>query len=227
MSSINYVKNSAKKNQAEFKQLNLFKDIMVIIKDPLPEEYDLKTILKKIENNIPRHLFNDLDIVYVGAFKELKARQVESAYMDGAIYLSNEQPSEENIYNSIIHELAHNVEKVFEYEVYGDDKILEEFLSKRKQLRSILESNNLYCDSTLYLRPELTRDFDNFLFKTVGYDRLSLLSVNLFISPYSATSLREYFASGFEHYFADENPEYIKKISPKLYNKIIALTKIY
>ena len=226
MSNVNYVKNSAKKNQAAFKQLNLFNDIMVVVKDALPEEYNLKTILKKIENNIPKHLFNNLDIIYVGAFKELKARQVESAYMDGAIYLSNEQPSEENIYNSIIHELAHNVEKIFEYEVYGDDKILQEFLLKRKQLRNILENNKLYCDATLYLRSELTRDFDNFLFKTVGYDRLALLSSNLFISPYSATSLREYFASGFEHFFADENPEYIKKISPKLYNKIIALTKM-
>ena len=118
------------------------------------------------------------------------------------------------------------MEKIFEYEVYGDDKILEEFFLKRKQLKNILENNKLYCDPTLYLRSELTRDFDNFLFKTVGYDRLALLTSNLFISPYSATSLREYFASGFEHFFADENSEYIKKISPKLYNKIIALTKM-
>jgi len=225
MSSINYIKKSSAKNAAQVREYNLFDSILVIIANPLQQEINLKNILKRIEKNIPKHLFINLDIIYFGDFKELKARQVSSAYMDGAIYLSNEQVSDEEIYNSIVHELAHSIEKNFENDLYGDDKILEEFLSKRKKLKSILESNNLFCADSLYIRSEFTRDFDNFLFKTVGYDRLASLSANLFISPYSATSLREYFASGFEHFYCSENPEYILQISPKLYKKIISLTK--
>lgn len=226
MSSLSYIKKSSEKNQKEAKEYNLFGDILVIIKDPFSQQVHLKNVLKRIEQNIPKKLFTDLDIIYIGKFKELAARQVASVYMDGAIYLSNEIVDEEEVYNSIVHELAHNIEKVFQEEVYGDSKILEEFLNKRKQLKSILESNKLYCFENLYLNPDFTRDFDDFLFKKVGYDRLALLSSNLFISPYSATSLREYFAAGFEHCFCSENPDFLKKISPKLYNKINRLTKI-
>jgi len=225
MSSIEYIKKSSNKNSSLLKEYHLFNDILVVITSPLSNDVNIKKILKRIEKNIPKHLFINLDIIYFGDFKELKARQVSSAYMDGGIYLSNNQISDEEIYNSIIHELAHSIEKNFEYDLYGDEKILEEFLNKRKQLRGILESNKLYCEPSLYLKTEYTRDFDNFLFKTVGYDKLALLISNIFISPYSCTSLREYFASGFEHYYCSENPEYIKNISPKLYNKIISLTK--
>jgi hypothetical protein len=225
MSSVGYIKKSSANNQSNQREYSLFGSIFIIIKDPLNENIKLKNIIKRIEKNVPKHLFQDLDIIYFGKFKELNARQVQSAYMDGGIYLSNQIVNEETVYNSIIHELAHNVEKVFEQDVYGDDSVLEEFINKRKKLKIELENNKFYCDPILYLKTEFTRDFDNFLFKTVEYDTLAILSSNIFISPYSATSLREYFASGFEHYYADENPEYIKNISPKLYKKIILLTK--
>jgi len=225
MSSVNYIKKSSAKNAAQVREYSLFGSILVIVANPLPEEINLKSVLKRIEKNIPKHLFINLDIIYFGDFKELKARQVSSAYMDGGIYLTNQQVSDEEIYNSIVHELAHSIEKNFENDLYGDDKVLEEFLNKRKKLKSILESNGLYCADSLYLRPEFTRDFDDFLFKKVGYDKLTLLISNLFISPYSPTSLREYFASGFEYYYCGDNPEYISQISPKLYKKIIYLTK--
>ena len=46
--------------------------------------------------------------------------------------------------------------------------------------------------------------------------------MGLFSTPYAVTSLREYFATGFEEfYIGDRN--YIKKISPNLYNKLTYL----
>jgi hypothetical protein len=57
----------------------------------------------------------------------------------------------------------------------------------------------------------------------VGYDRLNVITVGLFVSPYAATSLSEYFANGFENYFSGESA-YVRKISPKLYSKIKYLT---
>jgi Mlc titration factor MtfA (ptsG expression regulator) len=43
--------------------------------------------------------------------------------------------------------------------------------------------------------------------------------MGLFVSPYGATSLQEYFANGFEKYFL-ENPRAVRDISPVLYRKI-------
>ena len=57
-------------------------------------------------------LEQDLDIVYIGQFPQLSARNVESAYMNGAIFLSNEIADNDIYIKSIIHELAHNVEKI-------------------------------------------------------------------------------------------------------------------
>jgi hypothetical protein len=226
MGSIEYIKSSANKAKKNNREYYLFNDIPVMIKDFISnDEINLSNVLKRIEQNIPKNLFSNLDAVYVGEFPELDAKNVESVYMDGAIYLSNKQIDEENLYKSIIHELAHNLEEYFQEDIYGDEKIISEFISKRKSLRSILESNKLFCNHVLYLKLEFDEEFDNFLYKTVGYDKLALLTTNIFLSPYAATSLREYFSNGFEHYFSDIRPEYFNKLCPKLYFKISSLTK--
>jgi Mlc titration factor MtfA (ptsG expression regulator) len=43
--------------------------------------------------------------------------------------------------------------------------------------------------------------------------------MGLFVSPYGATSIQEYFANGFEKYFLD-SPQKVRDISPVLYSKI-------
>ena len=58
--------------------------------------------------------------------------------------------------------------------------------------------------------------------KEVGYDTLRMLAVDLFLGPYSVTSLREYFASGFEEYYL-ENRLYLKELSPYIYRKLSLL----
>jgi hypothetical protein len=226
MGSIEYIKSSANKAKKNNREYYLFNDIPVMIKDFISnDEINLSNVLKRIEQNIPKNLFSNLDAMYVGEFPELDAKNVESVYMDGAIYLSNNQIDEENLYKSIIHELAHNLEEYYQEDIYGDEKIISEFISKRKNLRNILESNKLFCNPVLYLKLEFDEEFDNFLYKTVGYDKLTLLSANIFLSPYAATSLREYFSNGFEHYFSDIRSEYFNKLCPKLYFKISSLTK--
>ena len=47
----------------------------------------------------------------------------------------------------------------------------------------------------------------------------------LFISPYAATSLREYFATGFTDFFMEPDHRLLKSISPILYKKIEKLYK--
>lgn len=226
MGSENYIRSSSKKAQKVLKEYTLFNNISVVIKDKVSDDIDLDFIFNTVNNRVPSILAQELDIVYIGEFPQLKARSVESAYMNGAIFLSNEIADNDVFIKSIIHELAHSVEKIFGREIFGDQEIIEEFISKRKQLQDILESHKLYCDPRLYIQFDYSRIFDDFLYKTVGYDRLSQLTTKLFITPYAATSLREYFANGFEHYFVDENPKYLKSISPRLYSKINSLTKM-
>jgi hypothetical protein len=65
----------------------------------------------------------------------------------------------------------------------------------------------------------MLKEFDNFLYRIVGYDKISLLTAGLFISPYSITTVREYFATGMLDYLTDDE-SYVKEISPTLYSKI-------
>jgi len=60
------------------------------------------------------------------------------------------------------------------------------------------------------------------LYKKIGYDALRMFSVNLFVDPYSPTSLKEYFASGFEEFYLGDKL-YIKEISSYIYKKLIFL----
>ena len=226
MSSEKQIKASARLAQKTLKEYTLFEDIQIVFKDRFQEDIDLDSVFKAIENRIPRHLLRDLDIIYVGDFPQLKARNVESAFMNGAIFISNLIADADTLLKSIAHEIAHNVESVYGAETYGDHKVIEEFISKRKLLKDILENQKLFCDERLYIQFDYSKTFDEFLYKTVGYDKLAQLTTKLYISPYAATSLREYFANGFEHYFVDENPKYLKSVSPKLYNKISSLTKM-
>ena len=80
----------------------------------------------------------------------------------------------------------------------------------------------VFKDGAIYAKHffdvEYSQKLDMFFYRDVGYDALSMLTVGLFVSPYGATSLREYFANGFEEYFTGE-PHNLKKISPQLYIK--------
>jgi len=226
MSSESYIRESSKKAKKALKEYTLFDEIMVVIKDAVGEDINLDFIFKTVNKRIPQHLAREIDIVYIGQFPQLKARNVESAYLNGAIFLSNLIVDDDTFIKSIIHELAHNVEKIYGREVYGDQRIIDEFIEKRKRLRDTLENKDLFCDPRLYIQFDYNKIFDDFLYKTVGYDRLAILTTNLFVSPYAATSLREYFANGFEHYFVDENPKFLKSLSPQLYLKINSLTRM-
>lgn len=216
---------SSKKAKQSNKEFFIHGEILLLLQEKLTD-IDIFSVCKRVEKNIPKRLFKDLDYIYIGNFEELEAREVQSAYLRGAIYITNKNQSEESIYNAIIHELAHSIENVFNEIIYGDKEVAAEFISKRKKMRSILKTQNIeYDDPMSFLRQEYNPKFDEFLYKIIGYDKLNQLLVGLFISPYASTSIREYFANGFEHYFNGDR-EYLHKISPKLSSKILKLTKI-
>ena len=93
---------------------------------------------------------------------------------------------------------------------------------KRSRLERILSFQEYDVTDLNFLETEYDENFDNFLHKEVGYDTLRMLAVDLFLGPYSVTSLREYFASGFEEYYL-ENRLYLKELSPYIYRKLSLL----
>ena len=94
------------------------------------------------------------------------------------------------------------------------------FTIKLKQkLFSLLAHEGYHFAKEILFSPRLVDKLDDLLYNEIGYDKLSLIIPGLFISPYSITSIREYFANGLEEYLLGE-ADHIKNISPALYSKI-------
>ena len=98
-------------------------EIPVWSEDPLPEHINLRAVLDKIEKIMPSAYFRYVDAVKIGTFPEMIDRELNAMYLDGVLYISNFQASEEDMYDDIIHEIAHAVEDNNRDLIYGDEKI--------------------------------------------------------------------------------------------------------
>lgn len=204
------------------KEKMLANKIPVVIKDQLPGDIDLQFILDTVEKKIPEHFLYGVDIIYVGDFEEFKDREINALYKNGALYITNKQSNNEDMIDDIFHEIAHACEESYFSLIYSDGKIQDEFVAKRKKLFDILTQEGYNVSIGDFLNTDYSEEFDELLHKEIGYEKLTFFTMGLFVSPYGATSWREYFANGFEHYFL-EYPEYIKNISPAVYEKIDGL----
>jgi hypothetical protein len=211
---VNYVKNR-NKELSEYK----FGPIRVFVKDPLPAGFDIKETFDQLLHRIPNHYLRLVDVVYVGQFDIFKERQVNAVYMDGAIYTTNAQSNSKDMLDDLVHELAHALEEKYGHIIYEDGEIEEEFLFKRKRLKRILVQKGYPLDHLDFEKTEFDREFDNFLLEEVGYDNLRMLTINVFISPYSITSLREYFAIGFEKFYLEDRLD-LHKVCPYISSKL-------
>lgn len=220
---LNYLKESHKRVLETVTDFYTSTGIHVYIKDPLPENVDIESVIAQVEEHVPEHLLSEVEMMIIGWFKEFEERQVNAFYSDGCLHISNEQDNNEDIFDDIVHETAHSLEEPYGYEIYGDKRIENEFLKKRLQLQQILWSHGYKAPSTFFTDTEYDVEFDNFLLNKIGYDKLSLLMQGLFISPYAATSLREYFATGFTEFFMVHDHKWLKSISPALYEKLFKL----
>ena len=191
-------------------------NIPLFILSPVPESVDIPSFCQEVEDTLPASLLQNVEVVYVGDFKELDGRN--AAFTNGAIYIIANEPTNFDILENFVHEVAHSLEAVRGWDIY-DDNLINEFLGKRKRLRSILEAEGFEINPLLYDMTEYNKKFDEFLSDVVGYPTLLNLTMGLFVSPYGATSMQEYFANGFEKFFLD-SPRLVRDISPVLYQKI-------
>jgi len=216
------ISESAEREIAARREWRIFGRVQIYVKDFPPSNVNIQDIVQELEEKIPVHFISGLDVIYIGQFEQLQQRDVEAIYEDGAIYVSNDQPTEDEFVESIGHEIAHVLEEADPMEIYGDGTIEIEFLGKRRRLWSILRANGYTKEEHLkyFENTKYSEEFDRFLYKQVGYPVLTSLTMGLFLSPYGATSLREYFSNAFEGYFLNDEKEYVKKISPAVYNKL-------
>ena len=214
-----YIFESAERARDAVGEYTFFGEPRVFIKDPLPNNVELPEVLKKIEQLVPFHLCHEVDMIYVGDFDILNQREVNAVWSDGAIYVTNNQESNRDVLDDLVHEIAHACEDALSKDVYADGRIEREFLGKRKKLFDILRTNGYNIDIGSFLNPDFTEKLDSFFYRHVGYPTMQTFTMGLFVSPYAATSLREYFANGFEHYFLGDQ-HYLKEVCPRLYEKI-------
>lgn len=206
----------------ERKENILFSDINVFVKDPLPKEMSLTNTLRSVEKMVPRHLVSNIDAVYVGEFEHFRKRDINAAYMDGALYISNEQDDERDMIDDIVHEIAHATEEQYGTEIYGDGEVEREFLAKRKRLYDLLTAYGYELNEVDFYNIDFSPDFDELLHEKIGYEKLEFFTIGLFINNYSVTSIREYYAVAFENMILNNTQE-VRGISPILYQKINAV----
>tara|TARA_R110000787_G_scaffold132999_1_gene245255 strand:+ start:435 stop:1136 length:702 start_codon:yes stop_codon:yes gene_type:complete len=223
------IENSILKSKKQKKEFLLFSRIMVFIQDPLiSDSVDFDEVVNSLEKFMPPHLFEDIDIIYVGQYQNLIDRSLEALYESGAIYITNTLSENIDYIENIIHENAHSIEDAHGLSIYGDEKVKSEFVGKRERLFHAIKSQGHDVAGLDYLNAEFSQEMDDFLHKELGYDNLNYLINGLFLNPYAVTSIREYFASGLEKYFLDgAKREQLRRFSPELTKKIEELINGY
>lgn len=218
MSIKKYIKN---KRPTHFTVNN----VEVFIKDDFSnKDIDFRRVVTKVLESIPNHLHSNVDSIHVGQFDFLKSMKMSASYQDSAIFLSNEQEDEQDIYDDIIHEIGHAAEETYSSFIYADRLIEKEFLLKRKRFKRDLKQSRINTSDYDFLNLEYDLEFDRFLHSKVGYDRIRAITSSYYMSPYSITSIREYFAEAFEKFYEGGDISLIKSMHPALYKKIMKLT---
>lgn len=196
----------------------------VYFKDKLENpDINVQDVINSVEEKIPNHLLSHVEMIIIGWFKEFDERNINAFYKDAILHVSNVQDDVDDMVDDIVHEVSHALEENYGYEIYGDSKIKNEFLQKRERLYHELWSLGYKLPKAVFMELEYNKEFDDFLFKTVGYDKLGIIVTGLFINPYAPTCLREYFATGFTDFYMNSDHATLKTVSPELYKKLILL----
>ncbi len=197
-------------------------EVDIFIKDALPKHIDVDIVFSYISKSIPSIFFKGVDIIYIGQFDIFKKRQINAVFEDGAIYVTNNQDNGQDLIDDIVHEVAHSVEERYRDMIYGDNILKKEFLGKRNRLYWILQTHDYKPYAKIQNTYHYDKDIDMYFYKDVGYEAMWNIIAGLFPTPYSATSLREYFAIGFEEFYIGDRAA-IKKNCPYLFSKLSEL----
>jgi len=223
--------NYIRQRQKMLKEANNFytpNGIHVFTKDEMMNDLvDIEVVVSQLEAKLPDHVRDGIEMVIIGNFNEFEERDINAFYKDGALYVSNIQTDNGDLLDDLVHETAHSAEEQYGMEIYGDQEVKKEFLRKRMHIYNMLQKMGFNPSQKDFLETEYDQDFDEYLLHDIGYDKLSEILKGVMVTPYAATSLREYFATGFtEFYLYPDSHDYIKRTSPQLYKKLVQLHRI-
>ena len=197
-------------------------NVLVYVKEALPQNVDMRGCISYVLSRMPKNVIGDVERIMVGKFPFLTTRKVDAVYDDGIIYITNDHTSDMDFLTDLVHEIGHSFEEKNKDFLYGDEKIKSEFLHKRQKLYEVMDSMKLIqfpITKEHFQETKYNIKFDRFLYEDVGYEKLRNLTEGIFISPYAATSLREYFGNAFENFFTNDM-FVVKKYSQSVYNKL-------
>ncbi len=221
---LQYLRESHKRAMDNADSFYTGSGIHVYVKDELINGMPADEVINEFESYIPDFLLDEVEMIIIGWFDEFDERQINAFYSDNCLYISNEQDDPEDMIDDLIHETAHSLEAPYGQLIYGDGKLEKEFINKRLQLHNVLWSYGYKAPKSFFIDLEYDKEFDNFLLNKIGYDKLALLMQGIFISPYAATSLREYFATGFTNFFMGTSRGDLRTVSPILFDKLRSLS---
>ena len=216
----NKIFNRIIEKQKDKLEYTIFGSIPLIIQDKLTNDIDIQALVSTIEKIFPNFSKDLVESIIICDHPLFDQRKINAFFYNKKIYISNSQDNLNDIVDDVVHEYAHVLEREYDDYVYSDKIIEDEFLFKRRQLERIIKYQGFDISEYDFDNLGYNKEFDNFLLNVVGYERFDkLTNYGLFINPYAATSLKEYFATGFEEYILGDNRE-LQSISPKLYTKI-------
>lgn len=214
---------------SEKKRFYFNRGIEFVLDKPLKKDIDIEKVMGLLRSNLPVSSYVGINNVYFGEFDILKKRSLTALHHKDNIYISSEEmSSEKEILDDLVHEFAHRFEENNSEKIYEDGKIINEYLGKMNRLHDLITQDYdldyfgiTYFD---FINTEFDEKFDKFLYEKIGYEEVENMAPTLFIRPYAATSVREYFATGFEDYYLEGGLQ-LKKISPILHSRIELLEK--
>lgn len=199
--------------------------VPVQVKDKI--NFNLDKVLEQIKKIIPANAFEGMKKIIVTDMSKVgKGLPFNAYYVNGIMFIDNNQDGTTDAVDDIVHELSHHLEKKYKDLIYGDAALESEFITKRKFLYDTLAANGLNPPATIRTKIKYDRKLDDYFYNKLG-PKLNNLINGLFINEYSATSLREYYGVGFEKYLMSyNNHATLKRQSPVLFYKIEKLIKV-
>ena len=129
---IEHLQKIHKKQQQKVTDFYTAEGLHVYFKDQmLNDEIDVEKVVSRVESIVPQHLRGEIEMVIIGHFDEFEENHFNAFYKDGMIHVTNNQQDNEDMIEDIVHEIAHSTEEPYGYQLYGDNKIKDEFLRKR------------------------------------------------------------------------------------------------
>lgn len=211
-------------NELENKQVKYPGHMRVKLIDPLPQNIDLHKVFRRLSDIVPARIREKLNLIIFQQTTVHKLKNI-NAYYDtktNNVYIAPKyQKSNEDLFDDIVHELAHCIEhKMKQY--IPIESLEREFLGKRETLYYLIKNYGFNVpDIEIYRDLKYNKSFDDYIYSVDHNTMHQLANKAGIVSVYSTLSVSEYFAVGFEKFYLSylypKEYLYIQKYCPVLF----------